>query len=342
MARTKGTRSSSKNRQAPRPAKAAAHDSGDLLGSRKLQQLYTAMLQCRLIAEEAHRLSSGGKSAGNHSAGGQEATEVGAIMGLGPLDCLAPRRRNLVAGFIVGVPLAELLTQLCATKPVSADLLRDPDANPRRPLIIAGTAAMAARINISTGVALAYKTQKKPGVVVAFSGDDSTALVSWREAMDFAITHRLPIVHVVQDDLGSGSPDGTQPAAGTNTGESSIPTLVVDGNDVVAVYRVAHEAIRRARQGYGPTLIECKTHCWPGYSGIAPAQNPPLVQGQSGGALNDPIAAMEVYLAQKGLWSEAWKQSLVNTFRKRLDAAIVAAQTEKETTTKGPKEPGRK
>jgi TPP-dependent pyruvate/acetoin dehydrogenase alpha subunit len=67
-----------------------------------------------------------------------------------------------------------------------------------------------------------------------------------------------------------------------------------------------------------------------------------LVQGQSGGALNDPIAAMEVYLAQKGLWSEAWKQSLVNTFRKRLDAAIVAAQTEKETTTKGPKEPGRK
>lgn len=320
---TRGTRSSIKKRQAPRPVKSTGQGSSGLLGKRELQQLYTAMLQCRLIAEEAQGLPREGESTRNHTAGGQEAIEVGAIVGLGPRDCLVPGRGDLVAAFLLGVPLAEVIARLYATKRGSADSL--PDAGALRPLIIQGSARMAARINISTGVALAYKTQKKPGVVVALSGNDSTSLTYWREAVDFAITHRLPIVHVVQDDLESISTnDGAQSTTGANAGESSIPTLVVDGNDVVAVYRVAHEAIRRARQGHGPTLIECKTERWPRYSRIRPAQAPPLVHERRGGVLHDPIAAMEAYLGQKGLWSEAWKQTLVKTFRKRLDAAVVA------------------
>ena len=321
---TRGTRSSPKKRHAPRPVKSTGQGSSGLLGKRELQQLYSAMLQCRLIEEQVQDLSRKGKSADNHRPGGQEASEVGAIIGLGPLDCLVPGRRYPVAGFLLGVPLAEVIARLYTTEPGSRDSL--PDASARGPLVIQGPARMAARIAISTGVALAYKTQKKPGVVVTLSGYDSMSLTYWREAVDFAITHRLPIVHVLLDDLESNSAnDGAQSTADTNAGESSIPTLVVDGDDVVAVYRVAHEAIRRARQGHGPTLIECKTHRWRGYSGIRPAQAPPLVHERRGGVSHDPIAVMEAYLGQKGLWSEAWKQTLVKTFRKRLDAAVVAA-----------------
>src|SRR5262249_14849475 len=199
----------------------------------------------------------------------------------------------------------------------------------RGPLIISGAAAMAARLNISTGVALSYKTQKKPGVVVVFSGDDSMALPSWREAVDFAVAHKLPVVHVVQDDLGGESANSLVQSTTSATGNSCIPRLIVDGNDVVAVYRVTQEAIRRAREGHGPTLVECKTHRWPGYSGIAPAQHSPSSGKHARGMAHDPITSMEAYLAQKGLWSDAWKQKLVKAFRKQLDAAVRSAQKEK-------------
>jgi TPP-dependent pyruvate/acetoin dehydrogenase alpha subunit len=196
----------------------------------------------------------------------------------------------------------------------------------RGPLIISGAAAMAARLNIGTGVALSFKTHRKPGVVVIFSGDDSMALASWRETVDFAVAHKLPVVHVVQDDLGGESANSAIQSTTGATGSSRIPTLIVDGNDVVAVYRVTQEAIRRAREGHGPTLIECKTHRWPGYSGIAPAHHPPSSGKHAGGKADDPIISMEAYLTQKGLWSEAWKQELVKAFRKRLDAAVHSAQ----------------
>jgi len=319
MERKKAARSQRGKRKPHSTTRVARNPGIGLLGPDKLRQLYTAMLHCRLIEEEVSRLSKDGRIAGNHSPSRQEATEVGAIIGLRPHDCCAPRRRDVVAGYILGRPLKAVFTQLLthSGQASPADLERAPGTSSA--LILSGAAAMAARINISTGVALAYKTQKKPGVVVAFSGGDSTALASWREAVDFAIQQRLPIVHVVQDDLSSESAhSGRQSTAD----KSSIPRLVVDGNDVVAVYRVAQEAIRRAREGHGPTLIECKTPRWPGYSGIAPAQNQSSAKRRPDGAAHDAIAVMEAYLAQKGLWSHAWKQKLVQTFRKQLDAAI--------------------
>jgi pyruvate dehydrogenase E1 component alpha subunit len=138
--------------------------------------------------------------------------------------------------------------------------------------------------------------------------------------VDFAVTHKLPIVHVVQSDVWTEPPDPRLLVALKDTDnaghDNGIPTLSVDGNDVVAVYRVAQEAIRRARQGHGPALIECKTQRWP-----APAAVSPMTEGPGSGMSEDPILRMETYLKQKGLWSDAWKQRLVKSFTRQLDAA---------------------
>ena len=326
MARTrKPVRSSARERRSRHSSKTTEGGDRGLLSSARLKQLYTTMLHCRLIAEEVQQLFKESKAAAGHGRG-QEASEVGALITLRAQDCVAPRRRDVVAGFILGESLKQLFTCLyerCENP--GSNTMPVPEA--RGPLIISGAASMAARLNIGAGVALSYKTQRKPGVVVVFSGDDSMALASWREAVDFAVAHKLPVVHVVQDDLGGESANS---AIQSTTG-SRIPTLIVDGNDVVAVYRVAQEAIRRAREGHGPTLIECKTHRWPGYSGFAPAHHPPSSGKHAGGESHDPITSMEAYLTQKGLWSEAWKQGLVKAFRKRLDAAVHSAQKEKAT-----------
>ena len=292
-----------------------------LLSPAKLKQLYSTMLQCRLIEEKARLLEQDKLAKKQRAATQREASEVGAVIDLLAGDFVAPRRRDLASSFVLGMPLKQVFMQSFAQPdkdPRASHSLRKGRATPN---MIGGPLAMAARLNIGTGVALIYKMQEKPNVVVVFSGDDSMALASWREAVNFAVQHKLPIVHVVQNDLWAESAGPQAPMKNLVAPEHAdgLPTFAVDGADVVAVYRVAQEAIRRARQGHGPTLIECKTQRWTSYSGFAPATHPP--SENPGGTRPDPLTTMEIYLKQKGLWSDAWKQRLLKSFRQQLDAA---------------------
>jgi pyruvate dehydrogenase E1 component alpha subunit len=299
---------------------AVKNDGGtkELLPAEKLKQIYSTMLQCRMVKERVRRMFQQGKLTENsRSRSGREASEVGAMIGLLSEDCVAPRRHDVVTGYGLGCGSMTSAT----LKHLLAGLLQPANRAHRQafasrnggPRIIAGGSPMAARLNISTGVALAYQARKQPNVVVAFSGDDSTALGSWHEAVDFAVAHKLPIVHLVQSDVWTEPPDPRLLVAVKdmdNIGQNSIPTLAVDGNDVVAVYRVAQECIRRAREGHGPSLIECKTQRWPG---------PP--SAIAGDQTEDPIERMETYLKKKGVWSDAWKERLLNSLARQLDEA---------------------
>jgi TPP-dependent pyruvate/acetoin dehydrogenase alpha subunit len=301
-----------------------------LLGPKKLKQLYSTMLRCRIFQEKLRLLSNQGKLARNHSgAGGLEAVEVGALIDLLPKDCISCGRREWIAGYIRGAPLEELFRQLfpgetASTSPEPARISAGPGAGG----ILASASTLAARTNISAGVALAFKIQKKPHVVVAFSEDDATVLNSWRESVQFAVVHKLPIVHVVQNDLGTEPAGPKLQTPGRESELSSaapgIPTLVVDGLDVVAVYRVAQEAIRRAREGHGPALIECKSRRWTGHSEVGPARPSSPRQDQTSQP-PDPLDFMENYLRERGVWSEAWKDRLVKTFKRQLEAAVKSA-----------------
>ena len=89
--------------------------------------------------------------------------------------------------------------------------------------------------------------------------------------------------------------------SGSVSGKNSLPVIEVDANDVVAIYRVSQEAIRRAREGHGPTLI---------VTNIAP------------GSADDPLEFMEQYLRARRLWSDAWKQKVVKDFSAELSFLI--------------------
>jgi TPP-dependent pyruvate/acetoin dehydrogenase alpha subunit len=296
-----------------------------LLSSGKLKQIYSSMLCCRMLEERARALHQEGKISRAHQLRtGSEAAEVGVILDLGARDCVSCGRRDAIVSLIRGVPVREVLARLLAVAGGSGRQQTSP-AIENSGSVVAGQSTLAARINISTGVALAYKMQKKPGVVVVFSGNDATALNSWRESIDFAVSHRLPMVHVVQDDLGSESvtPATQVTATNTDTGPGAangIPRLTVDGTDAVAVYRVAQEAIRRAREGHGPALIECTSHRWISHSDVGPT-----AAGNPGPGSSDPLSSMEVYLKQRGFWSDGWKARLVQRFSKELQTAISRA-----------------
>src|SRR5215471_3745597 len=313
-------------------AQTAASNGASPISEEKLKQLYSTMLKCRMLEEKARMLFKQGRFSGNYYAAvGQEATEVGSAIDLKPEDTVAPSHRDFISHVIKGTPLKFMFAQLYAKK-TSPDQGRSSPAHcAYAPLnIITPASTIAAQLNIGTGVALANKMKKNSNVVMAFSGDGSTSLGFWHEALNFAGVNKLPIVYVCQNNLWAESVSVKLQTAiedlSVKAQAYGFPGITVDGNDVVAVYRVAQEAIHRARIGDGPTLIECKTYRWYGHSEIDPAKyrTPEEVEAWKA---KDPIPRMEEYLKKKNLWSDAWKQKVQDDFNKEIDAAIEFAES---------------
>ena len=305
-------------------------ESTGLISNEKLRQLYATMLKCRTLEERARVLFKQSKFTGNYYAAvGQEAAAVGTAIDLRVEDTIGPSHRDFITGFIKGAPLDKMLCHLYA-RGNSPDKGRSSPAHfGYAPLnVITPASTIAAQLNIATGVALANKMKKNDNIAVAYSGDGSTSLGFWHEALNFAGVHDLPIVFVCQNNLWAESVNlqfqTKVPDISVKAQAYGFPGITVDGNDVVAVYRVAQEAIARARRGQGPTLIECKTYRWYGHSEIDPAKyrDPEEVERWKA---KDPIAGMEKYLTGKGLFTAEWKQEIVDGFNKELDAAIEIA-----------------
>jgi TPP-dependent pyruvate/acetoin dehydrogenase alpha subunit len=294
----------------------------------KLKQLYSTMLRCRMASERARLLARQGNLFEDLGAAtGHEAAEVGALIDLLADDCVAPGRRDLTACSIRGTPLKTIFAQLYDRRlgPNGSALARHRNGVPQT--MIAPAFSLSAQLNLVTGVAWSMKRHGKPGVAVAFSGDDSASLGFWRDVVRFSAAHKLPIVHIVHNNAGDGSVSARlsrsteDSAANTQLG---LPTFTVDGNDVVAVYRVAQEAVRRARQGHGPALIECQTYRWSSRLGTDAASRPSSPEELE--QATDPLARMEAHLKERGLWSDRWKGKLVERFNKEIDRAVEFAE----------------
>ena len=301
------------------------------LSQEVLRKLYSYMLKCRMVEEKARVLFKQGRFSGNYYAAvGQEATEVGCTLDLEPGDTIAPSHRDFISNIMKGTPLKLMYAQLYARK-TSPDQGRSSPAHcgyaPAN--IITPASTIAAQLNIGTGVALAYKMQKKPNIVVALSGEGSTSLGFWHEAVNFAAVHQLPIVYVIQNNLWAESVSVRLQTAVKDLSVKAraygFPGITVDGNDVVAVYGTAREAIARARSGGGPTLIECKTYRWYGHSEIDPAKyrSPEEVEAWKA---RDPIPAMQRYLAEQGMWQDSWKNELAAQFTREIEEAVEFAE----------------
>jgi TPP-dependent pyruvate/acetoin dehydrogenase alpha subunit len=253
-----------------------------LISNQKLLQLYSTMLKCRLL-EERIRILARKNSAAWAVSVGHEASAVGVLLDLLPADAIAPAPRDVIPAFIRGVPLDSIFASLDAPGQLGYAPLH----------VIPPASGIATRMAVATGVALSHKLGSANKITIAFAGKESPSPGLWHEALQFAGVHALPIVYVClnkkeSDDIASRA---------THYG---VPGIAVDGNDVVAVYRVAHESIVRARQGRGPTLIDCRTSR----------------------AYGDPILNMEKYLSRKGLFTEEFKVEVSAAFSRELDAAI--------------------
>jgi TPP-dependent pyruvate/acetoin dehydrogenase alpha subunit len=296
----------------------------------KLKQLYSAMLRYRLASERVRLLVKQGKLPRDLRTGTrQEAAEVGALIDLLADDCVAPGQRDLTACSIWGTPLKAIFAQLYARRLGPNGFPLAPASRNGGPqTMIAPAFTVSAQLNLATGVAWSLRRHGKPGVAVAFSGDDLASSGLWRDAVRFSAAHKLPIVHIVHSSAGEGPVNDSQsrPAedSAPDAQQLGLPKFTVDGNDVVAVYRVAQEAVRRARQGHGPALIECRSYRWSSQPETNSTGRPST--NEEAEQATDPLARMEAHLKAKRLWSDKWKTKLTKRFIKEIDKAVEFAE----------------
>jgi TPP-dependent pyruvate/acetoin dehydrogenase alpha subunit len=208
----------------------SAGSAPSLISDKKLQQLYAAMLKCRVLESHARSLNGGSFWKG------KEGATVAATIDLQPTDGLVFPAGAAVASFLKGVPLRAIFQSLQR----SSTLVK----NKRKNIASAGVLAQGA---LATGIAYAQSTGTGGSVTVAFLSGNPEGCNADLYALQFARAHKLPIVYI----------HNGEPADGPQINSRDFPVIPVDGSDVVAVYRVAYECTTRARQGGGPSMIAC-------------------------------------------------------------------------------------
>ena len=188
---------------------------------------------------------------------------------------------------------------------------------------------VAGGIPIVTGAGLAAQLEGKGRVAVSFFGDGAASAGPFHESINIAALWKLPMLYVCENNFYGVNTSVAEAVSVKDVAERAaaygIPGVVADGNDVLAVYEVAEAAVKRARAGHGPTLIECKTYRWRGHTEIkgTPDRRPP--EEVEEWKQRDPIARLVKRLTEQRLLTEdGWKR-MDEEILQAIDEAVVFA-----------------
>ena len=297
------------------PLKELPFDEGALLGG------YRALRRARFFDERAEVLQRQGKLGVYPPFRGQEAAQVGAMMALEKTDWLVPSYRESAAALVHGLPLDYLILYWRA-HPAG---WRFPEGLNILPFYI----PIATQLPQAVGVAHAGKLQGENWVVAAFIGDGGTSEGDFHEALNFAAVYDAPVVFVVQNNGWAISvPTHKQMRVERIADKAQgygMPGALVDGNDLVAMWQTAKEAVARARAGEGPTLIEAVTYrLAPHTTSDDPSRYRDEAETKEWVG-REPVGRMRKALASLNLWDDAKEEALLGELKGELEAAVKKA-----------------
>jgi len=187
-------------------------------------------------------------------------------------------------------------------------------------------------IPIGTGMGLAIKMKREPRVSVVFFGDGAADEGVLYESINFAVLKTLPVVFVLENNEYSVCSHYLTRQVGDNIFHAMSPDLLltakVDGNDVLAVYETAAQAVARARAGEGPSFLDCKTYRIMGHAGCE-TQDPKgyrTLEDVKRWKARCPVAMFEKKLLKKGLITHKEIQAMARRLEAELDEAFALAR----------------
>lgn len=247
------------------------------LAESTLREMYWFMLLSRRLDERAWAIHRQGRIAFHISAIGQEATQVAAAFAINRgVDYVAPYYRDLALMLALGMPPEDFMLSLFGKHDISSGGRQMPFHWSYKNLnVISGSAVVTTQVPQAAGLAFAIQYRQRCGMVdpadatqprlaLTCLGEGSTSQGEWHEGMNWAGVHKLPMICLVQNNMYAISEKTDQQMAVANVADRAsaygVPGVIVDGNDVLAVYDAMAAAVERAYNGDGATLVEAKMY----------------------------------------------------------------------------------
>ena len=303
----------------------AGLDREDLLG------IYRNLLVTRGIEERGHILYKQGKIPGSFYTGrGNEGASVGVATAMQAMDVGTPIQRDMGVHVTRGTEPWRIFAQYMGR---SDGLAAGKDGNVHMADIRLGLIAMVSHLPalmpVAVGAALAFQIRREPRVAVAWSGDGAMARGDAHEAMNLAGVRKLPVVFIVDNNQYAYSTPNRLEFACEHLADRAaaygFEGVVVDGCDVLTVYREAHAAIEKARAGGGPTLLELVTLRMEGHAVHDDAFYVPREMLEHWKE-KDPIERHRRWLKESGVLGEAVDDEITVEVKKLLNDAMKRAE----------------
>lgn len=298
----------------------------------QLLAFYRQMLLIRRFEERCNYLYMQGRIPSTlHLYIGQEAVAVGVCAHLSPEDYITsthrPHGHALAKGVSPRAIMAELFAKRTGCCRAKGGSMHVGDV---RVGMFPAIAIVGAGIPIAAGVALACKRLGNDRVAVCFFGEGAANEGAFHEGLNMAALWDLPVVFVCENNLYAASTPFAVAYKIKNIADRAaaygMPGQVVDGNDVLAVYEAAGQAIERARGGGGPTLLECKTYRLCGHSRSDP-RTYRSKEEEAEWAERDPIKRLAERLLESGQVDQGWLDRVEQEVTAEIDDAVAFAES---------------
>jgi TPP-dependent pyruvate/acetoin dehydrogenase alpha subunit len=302
--------------------------------------LYYYMRLNRAVEDTMVKLFRQNKIVGGlYSSLGQEAISVASAYALEKKDWLAPMIRNIGALLVKGVPPRDIFMQHMAKydSPTKGKDGTSHFGDLDNLHIVSPISMLGDLIPVMTGVAMAGRYLGQKIVAMTWIGDGGSSTGVFHEGLNLAATQKAPFVLILENNLWAYSTPVRKQVPLENLADRAkaygIDSYIVDGNDVVAMYSTAKEAVTRARAGEGPILIEAKTFRRLGHAQHDPAEYVPK-EMRAHWEARDPIALYEKYLTGEKLLDARGKKEIDD----KLDTQLAADREFAENSPMPPPE----
>ncbi len=293
----------------------------------KLLLMYERMLKIRHFESKVRDLFATGTMPGFvHLYLGEEAVAVGACVALNDDDYITSTHRGHGHVIAKGGELNRMMAELYG-KATGYNKGKGGSMHIAAPHlgILGADGIVGGGIPIATGAGLSAKLRHTQQVTVCFFGDGASNQGTFHEAINIASAFSLPVIYVCENNLygvGTCQKDVRKVKDIAVRAKSyDIPGVIVDGNDVLAVYQAVSQAAARARAGQGPTLIECKTYRWRTHFEGEPDtyRDPAEVEEW---LKREPIAPFRRRLIEAAILTDAEAQEIEEGVKKELEEAV--------------------
>jgi pyruvate dehydrogenase E1 component alpha subunit len=293
----------------------------------EMLRIYRKMLEIRLFEEKVFELYGQNLVPGTiHLYAGEEAVAVGVCENLRKDDYIVSTHRGhghcIAKGAKLDKTMAEILGRKAGYCKGKGGSMHIADFSIG---MLGATAVVGAGLPIATGAGLSIKLRRTDQVVACFFGDGASNQGTFHEAINMAAIWKLPVLFVCENNLYAMGTCQTQVMLLKDIAKRAsaygIPGVSVNGNKVLDVFGVAQEAVKRARNREGPTLIECKTYRHKGHSRFDPAAYRPKEEVEAWLG-KDPLHQFRKWLLETGNVRAADVEQMEKQVSKAIESAV--------------------